>query len=112
VSEECRVCAWNGSLILFCLYDLSLSIDDIVIQDDQIKAMGGLETVDLGFSDIRMELKTGKKNANGNGKKLLLDGSITGRAQPGRMLAIMGPSGAGKVCRQFISTFDLVFLDS
>lgn len=27
---------------------------------------------------------------------MILDGSIRGRAQPGRMLAIMGPSGAGK----------------
>lgn len=59
-------------------------------------AMGGLDTVDLGFSDIRMELETKKKNANGDKKRVLLDGSIRGRAQPGRMMAIMGPSGAGK----------------
>ncbi len=52
--------------------------------------MGGLDSVDLGFSDIRMELK-GK-----SGDKVVLDGSIKGRARPGRMLAIMGPSGAGK----------------
>ena len=52
--------------------------------------MGGLDSVDLGFSEIRMELK-GK-----SGYKVLLDGSIKGRARPGRMLAIMGPSGAGK----------------
>jgi ABC-type multidrug transport system ATPase subunit len=58
-------------------------------------AMGGLETVDLGFSDIYMDLKV-KKKKNGSGKRVLLDGSIRGRAQPGRMLAIMGPSGAGK----------------
>jgi hypothetical protein len=100
VSDECWVCA-----LIVLSYFVSIicpwSIDDIVIQNDQIKAMGGLETVDLGFSGIRMELTTGKKKDNGNGKKLLLDGSITGRAQPGRMLAIMGPSGAGKVCCQF-----------
>ena len=68
--------------------DLSqMSLSD---QNDNLLAMGGLDSVDLGFSDIRMELK-GK-----SGYKILLDGSITGRARPGRMLAIMGPSGAGK----------------
>jgi ABC-type multidrug transport system ATPase subunit/ABC-type multidrug transport system permease subunit len=71
-------------------------IDDIIVQDDHIMAMGGLDTVDLGFSDIRMELETKKKNANGDKTRVLLDGSIRGRAQPGRMMAIMGPSGAGK----------------
>jgi ABC-type multidrug transport system ATPase subunit len=30
------------------------------------------------------------------GSRIILDGSIRGRAQPGRMLAILGPSGAGK----------------
>ncbi len=50
--------------------------------------MGGLSSVELGFSDIRMELK-GKKSKGGN--KILLDGSIRGHARPGRMLAIMGP---------------------
>ena len=58
--------------------------------------MSDLETLELGFSDIRMELLTGKKSVSG-GKKVLLDGSVRGVARPGRMLAIMGPSGAGKV---------------
>jgi ABC-type multidrug transport system ATPase subunit/ABC-type multidrug transport system permease subunit len=66
-----------------------------VIENDHIKAMSGLETVDLGFSDIYMKLAT-KKTKNGNAERVLLDGSIRGRARPGRMLAIMGPSGAGK----------------
>ena len=63
-------------------------------------AMGGLDQVDFAFTDIRMELDSGKKKKNGNNgdkTRLLLDGSISGRARPGRMLAIMGPSGAGKV---------------
>ena len=62
-------------------------------------AMGGLDQVDFAFTDIRMELDSGKKKNGNNGDKtrLLLDGSISGRAKPGRMLAIMGPSGAGKV---------------
>jgi ABC-type multidrug transport system ATPase subunit/ABC-type multidrug transport system permease subunit len=59
--------------------------------------MGGLDTVDLGFSHIRLELETKKKSATtGETTRVLLDGSIRGRAQPGRMMAIMGPSGAGK----------------
>jgi ABC-type multidrug transport system ATPase subunit/ABC-type multidrug transport system permease subunit len=77
-------------------YPFLFYIDDIIIQDDHIMAMGGLDSVDLGFSDIRMELETKKKNANGEKTRVLLDGSIRGRAQPGRMMAIMGPSGAGK----------------
>ncbi len=52
--------------------------------------MGGFDAVDLSFSDIRMVIQ-GKR-----GDKVVLDGSIKGRARPGRMLAIMGPSGAGK----------------
>jgi hypothetical protein len=45
-------------------------------------AMGGLEAVDLGFSDLYMEIKV-KKKKNGDNKKVILDGSIRGRAQPG-----------------------------
>jgi len=63
---------------------------NLSFQNDNVGAMGGLDSVDLGFHGIRIELK-GKR-----GDKLLLDGSIKGRARPGRMLAIMGPSGAGK----------------
>lgn len=51
---------------------------------------GQSESMDVGFSDIRLELNKKKS------KKVILDGSIQGRAQPGRLLAIMGPSGAGK----------------
>lgn len=49
--------------------------------------------VDLSFEGIRMTL-AGKNRKNGD--RVLLDGSLRGRAQPGRMLAIMGPSGAGE----------------
>jgi len=62
----------------------------LVVQDDHMKVM---EKMDLGFSGFKMELKAKKKNQT---SRLILDGSIRGRAQPGRMLAIMGPSGAGK----------------
>lgn len=59
-------------------------------KDDHIGAMGGLSSVELGFSDIRMEMKV-KKRKGKPATKILLDGSIRGRARPGRMLAIMGP---------------------
>jgi ABC-type lipoprotein export system ATPase subunit len=89
---------------LFSLFlALSSKKDEIVVQDDHVMAMSGLETVDLGFSDFYMELATKTKKRrdkkNGvvqSGPRILLDGSIRGRARPGRMLAIMGPSGAGK----------------
>ena len=57
--------------------------DEIVVKNDHVMPLGNLDTVDLGFSDIRLELNTKK------GTKVLLDGSVTGRARPGRMLAIM-----------------------
>lgn len=67
--------------------------------------MGGLNQVDLSFEGIELLLETnkGSRKSNGDsgtnvikGRKQILDGSIRGRARPGRMLAIMGPSGAGK----------------
>jgi hypothetical protein len=60
--------------------------------------MGGLDQVDMAFSGIRMELNIGKKKGpNGETTRVVLDGSIRGRAQPGRMVAIMGPSGAVRI---------------
>jgi ABC-type multidrug transport system ATPase subunit len=52
--------------------------------------MQGMEEVELAFEGLIMVLKTKQ------GEKILLDGSIRGRARPGRMMAILGPSGAGK----------------
>ncbi|GKY91354.1 hypothetical protein MPSEU_000107600 [Mayamaea pseudoterrestris] len=63
--------------------------DEFVIQNDRIQAQ---ESIDLEFSNIQLQLDQGRRK----GSKTILDGSIHGRAQPGRMLAIMGPSGAGK----------------
>eukprot|EP00980_Cylindrotheca_fusiformis_P017644 scaffold5529_cov117-Cylindrotheca_fusiformis.AAC.21 len=95
------VALWIGAvtLIIFTLYkstERNEQEDDIVVQGDSVKAMGGLEAVDLGFSGLYLDLKVKRNKKNGEDKKILLDGSIRGRAQPGRMLAIMGPSGAGK----------------
>ncbi|KAG7340164.1 FHA modulated ABC efflux pump ATPase/integral membrane protein [Nitzschia inconspicua] len=72
--------------------------EEIVVQDDHVMAMSGLESVELGFSDLHLELSTKKNKKNGQnvGTRILLDGSIRGLARPGRMLAIMGPSGSGK----------------
>jgi ABC-type multidrug transport system ATPase subunit len=73
-----------------------------------------MESLDIAFDGIKLALKTTKKKKNGggggnnnnnnnkqeddvnNGERWILDGSICGRARPGRLLAIMGPSGAGK----------------
>jgi ABC-type multidrug transport system ATPase subunit len=49
-----------------------------------------MKEVDLSFEGLQLLLS--KKG----GSKVILDGSIRGRAKPGRMLAILGPSGAGK----------------
>lgn len=54
--------------------------------------MGGVKEVDLCFEGLRLVLDQKKKGE----PKVILDGSIRGRARPGRLLAIMGPSGAGK----------------
>lgn len=63
--------------------------------EDSIVGMGGREQVELAFEEMLLTLQP-KKKKNGAEPRLLLDGSIRGRARPGRMLAIMGPSGAGK----------------
>jgi ABC-type multidrug transport system ATPase subunit len=47
--------------------------------------------MDVSFEQIQLKLKQTK-----NGERVLLDGSIRARCKPGRMLAIMGPSGSGK----------------
>jgi hypothetical protein len=42
---------------------------------------------DLSFEGVHMVLQSKKE------ERVLLDGSLRGRASPGRLLAIMGPSG-------------------
>ena len=53
--------------------------------------------VDFAFDGIQLTLtQKAKKNKDGteqSSSRMLLDGSFRGRARPGRMLAIMGPSG-------------------
>ena len=57
------------------------------MKDDHVVPSGGLDKVDLSFEGVKMTLDTKK------GTREILDGSIRGRARPGRMLAVMGPSG-------------------
>jgi len=66
--------------------------DDLVVDEESSEAEAIIDHVDLAFDGIKMILETKK----GQNDRILLDGSIRGRAQPGRMLAIMGPSGSGK----------------
>ena len=78
-----------GLFIRFTIFALSLFLSEeiTVVQDGYAKAT---EKMDLGFGGFKMELKAKKQNQD---SRLILDGSIRGRAQAGRMLAIMGPSG-------------------
>ena len=43
---------------------------------------GVLHDVELGFEGIKMTLQQGKKNSD----RIILDGSIKGKARPGRMV--------------------------
>lgn len=50
------------------------------------------DNFEIAFEGVRVVLAQKRKKPD----KLILDGSIAGKAIPGRMLAIMGPSGSGK----------------
>lgn len=81
-------------LIFFFLFLLCVcSLDEFSVDEEgHLVPKKGLERVDIAFDKVRLELAPKK----GTEPRVLLDGSIHGRAKPGRMLAIMGPSGAGK----------------
>ena len=49
-----------------------------------------------GITILLQQKNKKNKNTNANPPRKILDGSIKGVAKPGRMLAIMGPSGSGK----------------
>jgi len=68
--------------------------DDSDLKERDGVLVGTIGSLDIGFSDIYMEITTQRKSIPS--KRVILDGSIKGRAKPGRMVAIMGPSGAGK----------------
>lgn len=64
--------------------------DYINTNDDTVETSLHQDQVELSFEGIRLELKQKRKPS-----RLILDGSIHGKASPGRLLAIMGPSGSG-----------------
>jgi ABC-type multidrug transport system ATPase subunit len=52
-----------------------------------------MQKCELGFEGVQIALEQKGKNMP---DRLILDGSLKGKAMPGRMLAVMGPSGSGK----------------
>lgn len=76
-----------------CVY-ISYYLDELVMPSSSSFGTSSTEQhdpIDLAFDSLKLTLQTKK-----HGKRLILDGSIRGRARPGRLLAIMGGSGAGK----------------
>lgn len=67
----------------------SPSAEDIVCDNPEQLHTGFFSSVELGFEDVTMALKQKKGKAD----RMILDGSLCGKCRPGRMLAIMGPSG-------------------
>ena len=92
-----RVVMWPSSWMHYLHTHNKIQIfpiqGDANSKDSDGVTVGTIRSLDLGFSGIYMEVTTSKRSKAS--KRVLLDGSIKGRAQPGRMLAIMGPSGAG-----------------
>lgn len=76
-------------LILTIKFSLSTKAEDLVCDTPEQLHSGFLQSVEVGFEDVGMVLKQKK----GRPDRVILDGSIRGVARPGRMLAIMGPSG-------------------
>ena len=72
--------------MLGCLLDYLLAYDgaeDEVSAEDAKLDPGVLQNCEIGFENIKMVLK-GKKS--GDEDRLILDGSIRGKASPGRMV--------------------------
>jgi len=67
----------------------SIKADDLLFDTSVQIRTGFSQLVEVGFADVSVSLKQKK----GTPDRLILDGSIRGIAKPGRMMAIMGPSG-------------------
>ena len=74
--------------VIFTLFPPSQT-EELVIEEDEPSAI--LESCEVGFDGIKMTLKQKGDKPD----RLILDGSLKGKAKPGRMLAVMGPSGSG-----------------
>lgn len=66
------------------------SEEDTISEDDDDPLLS--ENCEIGFEGIKILLKQKGKKPD----RIILDGSLKGVAKPGRMLAVMGPSGSGK----------------
>lgn len=70
--------------------DESASDEDIIVDEEDEQHF--FKSCEVGFEGIKLILEQkGKKP-----ERIILDGSLKGIAKPGRMLAVMGPSGSGK----------------
>jgi len=72
------------------LLDDEESSEEEIVEDDTIPDV--LHDCEVGFEGIELILKQKGKKPD----RVILDGSLKGQALPGRMLAVMGPSGSGK----------------
>lgn len=70
----------------------SSSDEELVLEDD-IQSRHFMQRCEFGFEGIQITLEQKGKDTP---DRLILDGSLKGKAMPGRMLAVMGPSGSGK----------------
>ena len=66
------------------------AMEELIIEEDDDPNFA--KSCEVGFEGIKILLKQKKNKAD----RVILDGSLKGVAKPGRMLAIMGPSGSGK----------------
>ena len=69
---------------------ITLKKDELVVEDKEANDL--LQSCEVGFENIKLTLKQKGNKPD----RTILDGSLKGKASPGRMLAIMGPSGSGK----------------
>lgn len=65
-------------------YSHSVLEVDVIEEDEVHMDAGILHQVELGFDGIKMTLTQGKKISD----RIILDGSIKGKARPGRMVRI------------------------
>ena len=71
--------------------DLSDSDSEIQLSEEE-ENRHFMQSCELGFEGIKLTLKQKGNKPD----RVILDGSLKGKAMPGRMLAVMGPSGSGK----------------
>jgi len=68
----------------------TIIIEDVILEHNDNSDF--LQSCEVGFEGIKMTMKQKGNKPD----RVILDGSLKGKARPGRMLAVMGPSGSGK----------------